>query len=118
MTTYEWPMTGGNLARTGETVEIVNPPLRKIWEFEPDAMIQSSPAISRDLVFFGSGYASKHGSFYALEAHSGQLVWTFETAGMITSSPCISEGIVYFGSWNKKFYALEARSGKIIWEFQ
>jgi len=110
MSTKEWPTFQGNPARTGETQDIIIPPLKKVWEF--DHWIQSAPAICNGLIFFGNG------SFFALEASSGRLAWKFVTKGAIHSSPTVNNGMVYFGSNDRNFYALDIKNGEQIWKFR
>lgn len=114
-----WPMFQGNLLRTGVTAEVLEPPLRKIWEFKPAGYIHSSPAISEGRLFVGTAdRGTNQGNFYALEAGSGQVIWMFKTDGAIYSSPSVHQGRVYFGSNDRNFYALEAKSGKLVWKYQ
>jgi outer membrane protein assembly factor BamB len=74
----------------------------------------SSPAVSGDVVYFGSG---DH-NVYALDARTGQLRWTFTTGNVVHASPAVVDGVVYVGSWDRYLYALNARTGAPIWKFQ
>jgi outer membrane protein assembly factor BamB len=78
------------------------------WDF-----YLSSPAVSGDLVVFGSG----DGKVYALDAQTGAVRWSFATGDVVHASPAISGGIVYIGSWDGRFYALDAGTGRKLWDF-
>lgn len=82
----------------------------------PDAFdfFSSSPAVSKDRIYFGSG----DGNVYALDARSGALVWKFATNGIVHSSPAVVENTVYIGSFDSNLYALNADTGKELWRFQ
>jgi eukaryotic-like serine/threonine-protein kinase len=74
----------------------------------------SSPVVSADVVYFGSG----DGSVYAVAADSGALRWRFKTGNVVHASPALADGVVYVGSWDGYFYALDARSGTERWRFK
>lgn len=112
-----WAMFQGNYARTGESRDIVIPPLKKMWEFQANGCIQNSPIVSEGLLFFGTANRKAIETFYAVQADTGKVAWEFKTNGMIWCTPTVSNGIVYFGAWDKNFYALDVMNGRKIWEF-
>ncbi len=81
---------------------------------DPFDVFLSSPALSGDMVYFGSG--DTH--VYALDAASGALRWKFKTGDVVHASPAISNGVLYIGSWDRNMYALDAATGKELWRFQ
>jgi outer membrane protein assembly factor BamB len=81
---------------------------------DPFDFYLSSPTLSADAVYFGSG----DGNVYSLNAASGKLNWKFQTGDVVHASPAISQGTVYIGSWDSNFYALDASSGKEKWRFK
>jgi outer membrane protein assembly factor BamB len=88
--------------------------LSKLWSFQADLFIRSSPAVANGLIYFGS---DDH-NLYALNASNGQKRWNFLTSDAIKSSPAIANGLVYFGSNDHRLYALDASTGQKIWSFQ
>lgn len=76
--------------------------------------LQSSPAVSGTLVYFGSG----DGNLYALDTAGGQLKWKFTTGNVVHSSPAVADGVVYIGSWDSYLYALDAATGNEKWKFK
>ena len=81
---------------------------------DPFDVFLSSPAVSKGLVYFGSG----DGNIYALDAASGALRWKFHTGNVVHASPAVANGILYVGSWDSYFYALDASTGKEVWRFK
>ncbi|MBV8783450.1 MAG: PQQ-like beta-propeller repeat protein [Gammaproteobacteria bacterium] len=81
---------------------------------DPFDLFLSSPALSADTVYFGSG----DGNVYALDARSGTLRWKFHTGNVVHASPAVAQGMVYVGSWDSYFYALDAATGAERWRFK
>jgi eukaryotic-like serine/threonine-protein kinase len=99
---------------------------RKVWEFETDGRVRSSPAVSDGVVYCGS----MDGKVYALAAESGRLLWAFETEGVgidqkaagfdrrsIVSSPALSSDRLFVGSRDAHLYAVDRKSGRQAWRF-
>ena len=108
-----------------------------LWKFDAGDRVFSSPAVAGGLVYFGS----YDGSFYALDAQSGELAWRFDTTGerrwqaanldgmtpagevhqdpwdFFLSSPVFANGVVYFGTGEGMLYALDAETGVQRWAF-
>lgn len=73
----------------------------KLWSFDTNARIFSSPAVTHGLVYVGCGY-----NMFAFNASTGSEIWNFSTANQIRSSPAIANGILYFASNDGHFYAI------------
>ena len=106
-----------------------------VWKFATGGPIDSSPAVDRGLVFFGSA----DGAVYALDAARGTLRWRFATRGerrfaargihgmeprdqlmadpfdVFASSPAVALGTVFIGSGAGRIYALDERTGTQRW---
>jgi outer membrane protein assembly factor BamB len=80
---------------------------------DPFDMFVSSPAITGDTVYIGSG---DH-NVYALNAKSGAVRWKFTTGNVVHATPALAGGIVFIGSWDRNFYALDAATGKVRWTY-
>ncbi|MFQ5920535.1 MAG: PQQ-binding-like beta-propeller repeat protein, partial [Nitrososphaerales archaeon] len=63
---------------------------KRLWEFETDGMIWSSPALTENVLFA----SSLDGHLYSIDHRSGRLAWKFPTMAMIDSSPCIADGMI------------------------
>lgn len=85
-----------------------------LWVFETNGRIYSSPVISGEMVFFGSGDST----FYAVNKTTGILVWKYKTQGVVHSSAVILANSVCFGSADGNLYSLDKATGEIIWIFQ
>jgi eukaryotic-like serine/threonine-protein kinase len=81
---------------------------------DPYDIYLSSPAVWRNVVYFGSG----DGNVYALDAETGRQKWRFKTGDVVHASPAIANGVVYIGSWDSFFYAIDAATGKERWRFK
>jgi outer membrane protein assembly factor BamB len=84
------------------------------WARKTNGPVRSSPAVTNDAVYFGSG----DGCLYAVDIHNGQEKWRCKTAGAVHSSPAVANGVVYFASRDNCLYAVEAQSGKPLLKFQ
>jgi outer membrane protein assembly factor BamB len=81
---------------------------------DPFDVFLSSPAVSGNTVYFGSG----DGNVYALAADTGALRWKFHTGNVVHASPALADGMLYVGSWDTYFYALDAATGTQRWRFK
>jgi outer membrane protein assembly factor BamB len=84
------------------------------WAHKTNGAVRSSPAVTNDAVYFGSG----DGYLYAVDIQGGQEKWRCKTEGAVHSSPAVANGVVYFTSRDNCLYAVEAQSGKPLLKFQ
>jgi eukaryotic-like serine/threonine-protein kinase len=75
--------------------------------------IGSSMAVADGYVYFGC----YDGSFYCLNAATGDKVWNFTTGATVESCPAVANGYVYVGSWDGNVYCLDALTGAKIWNY-
>ena len=71
----------------------------------PAATSTPRPRVWHERVYAGS----YDGTFYALDAATGDTVWTFKAAGPISGAPTIINGVVYFACFKNRTYALDAK---------
>lgn len=86
------------------------------WDFsipKRDQQINSSPAVSDDLIIIGS--RDKH--VHCIDRRTGELRWSFATRGRVDSSPVIAGKNVYFGSADKNIYGVDLSTGKEVWKY-
>jgi outer membrane protein assembly factor BamB len=111
--TQKWSFTtGGERRFTAPGIHGAMP--RTQLMADPFDVFLSSPAISGNTVYFGSG--DTH--IYALDVQSGALKWKFKTGDVVHASPAVANGTVFIGSWDRYMYALNASSGALVWKFQ
>jgi outer membrane protein assembly factor BamB len=84
-----------------------------LWRFQTDGPVRSSPTVSGDWVFVGSG----DGQMYVLDRHTGSVRWSANVASPVNSSPAVARGLVIFGARDGTFYALDAGNGTERWRF-
>ena len=71
-----------------------------LWEFPTRGMIDSSPVVVGDRLFFGS----QDGRIYGLDCRSGKEVWRYDAGGKILASPAVAAGKLVIGSDSGKLY--------------
>lgn len=108
----DWPMFRGNPQRTGFTQEQAYPPLTKIWEYQVNANIMSSPAVFNNIVYFGA----RDNKVYALNARTGNLIWSYPTAGWVDAGIAVSSSALYIASKDGHLYALNLLTGAPFWK--
>jgi outer membrane protein assembly factor BamB/orotate phosphoribosyltransferase len=96
---------------------------QELWRMCPrgrqssDVLPKSVPAFDDERVYYGTD----SGTFYAVDAISGDVTWSFATGTDdykgIRSSPVVDHELVYFGAYDGVFYALEKISGHVRWQF-
>lgn len=88
----------------------------KLWEFQSNGKIDSSPAVANGVVYFATN--TPEGTVYALDASDGDLLWYYRLlppSGRyynIMSSPFIAEDRLYIGADSGYIYCFNM-SGRI-----
>jgi outer membrane protein assembly factor BamB len=85
------------------------------WEKHITKPISSSPATSKNKVFF----AASDRKVYCFDCNTGLKAWEFTTGDKIWSSPAISikDETLFFGSLDSHIYGLDIKTGNKTWEF-
>jgi outer membrane protein assembly factor BamB len=95
------------------------------WTFKTGEQdVSNSPLVYAGVIYFGT----EAGTFYAVNADTGQLIWEVKLDDMISSTPSIDDGVVYVVSSEDKtisdlveyqdtLHALDMQSGKSLWKF-
>jgi outer membrane protein assembly factor BamB len=73
-----------------------------VWNHTTGGGVWSSPAVSSNSVYVGSG----DGKLYVLNALTGAVQWSYQTNGAIYSSPAIDSNAAYVGSSDGTVYAI------------
>jgi eukaryotic-like serine/threonine-protein kinase len=87
-------------------------PIENVWQYQSFSASHSSPALSGDLIVFGT----KSGEVHAV-TKSGSYRWKFATRKEVISAPGVYKNMIFFGSTNHNFYAVDTK-GKPIWKFK
>ena len=79
----------------------------ELWNCTVDGVIQSSPVIAHDTVFFGTSVfgAVGDGTVYALNTTDGSLRWSYNVGLCVMSSPAVADGILFIGADDGSVYA-------------
>jgi cobaltochelatase CobN len=79
----------------------------ELWNCSVDGVIQSSPVIANDTVFFGTSVfgAVADGTVYALNTTDGSIIWSYCINQCVMSSPAVSDGILFIGADDGRVYA-------------
>ena len=84
---------------------------RERWNIETDASGFFSPTVVDETVFVGTW----DGTYYALDADSGEIQWEFEITSQGTS-PTVADGTLYIGSEGNRLYAINTETGEQEWK--
>ncbi|MCX5776359.1 MAG: VanZ family protein [Candidatus Firestonebacteria bacterium] len=109
-----WPQFRGNSAQNGVAAGKFPEKLKILWTYEAKAEINSTPAVSGNFVYIGTGGKK----LLCLDLLTGKKIWEFVARGAISSSALVLDGNVYFGDEAGVFYALETAGGKELWRFK
>ena len=88
------------------------PQVTRVWHKALRGGIYSTPVTDGENLYIGDDV----GTFYSLNAKTGDIRWTFSTGMRIVGSPAVSDGVVVFGSANYNIYGLDAKTGKELWQ--
>lgn len=86
-----------------------------VWTYaNPDReqQIDSSPAVTEDLVIIGHG--DKH--LHAIDRQTGRAKWMVPTRGKIDASPVVAGDKVIVGSNDKQLYLVRLSDGEVLWK--
>jgi outer membrane protein assembly factor BamB len=91
----------------------VGPPdsLIQAWSYPAGAAVSTSPAISKDVAYFGDDA----GVVTALKVQTSQPVWTATLPSAVRSSPALSSTAVFVGTAGDAVVALLRASGAQLW---
>ncbi|MDD4875905.1 MAG: PQQ-binding-like beta-propeller repeat protein [Dehalococcoidales bacterium] len=105
-TSFSTPIIANDITYVGSDNKLVAVDVqqrKKIWEFEAEDVVRSSPALVDNVIYVGS----EDGKLYAVDAVLGEKLWDITTEGKITASPAVVNGVVYISSHDGKLYAIE-----------
>jgi eukaryotic-like serine/threonine-protein kinase len=109
-----WPIFRGDQRLSGLSSAQLSNELKLLWSFKTDDEIKSSPVISFDQVYIGSG----DGNIYALHLKTGKLAWKDSIGNTIEAPPLVVDQKVVIGSLDGFVYAYDALRGKLLWKFE
>jgi outer membrane protein assembly factor BamB len=88
-----------------------------LWTVTEPSAVDSTPALSGTLAFFGTEGTSTAGpSVVALRTADGTQTWSTPTSSAVESSPAISGSQLYVGSDDGTVYDMNSKTGTIAWQ--
>ncbi len=84
------------------------------WSFRTTSPVTGTPIAVGDSVYAGDW----SGSFYALDAGSGQLKWQAQAVAPVSASALAVGNRLFFGDQAGFIYGLDRRTGAIQWQVQ
>ncbi|WLE97139.1 MAG: PQQ-binding-like beta-propeller repeat protein [Candidatus Electrothrix communis] len=109
----DWPTFHHDTSLSGYTTSFAPDTNERLWVYQTDGRVESSPAIADGKVYVGS----QDGNLYCLDKYTGDLVWKEKKDnGIIQSSPAVSDGKVYYLSSSGIMYCLNTDDGSLIWQ--
>lgn len=92
---------------------------KKVWEYEANDIIISTPTIYHEFVLFTSGgFETDEGKVYCLNIKDGSKLWELTTRFSIYSSPIVYNDKLYVACGEKTLYCLGIEKGNQIWKFE
>jgi outer membrane protein assembly factor BamB len=85
----------------------------KIWEYDTESMVHSSPAMNENIVVFGNDL----GEIIGINTANGSLLYREKIGDSFFCGAAIDDNSTYIGNDNGHLYALEFNTGKIKWKF-
>jgi len=114
-TTFDWPTYGFNDQRTRYVpTDKVKPPFDSSdWSFQAGKLLEFSPVIVRDRIFFMDIDAR----FYALDLESGRVDWKTRIGTRNASAPAAADHKLFGVNLEPgQAFALAPRTGRVIWK--
>ncbi|MHB8859031.1 MAG: outer membrane protein assembly factor BamB family protein [Thermoleophilia bacterium] len=94
------------------------------WRFSAGGWIHSSPAVDKDVIYFGCGDPLKNQSIpgqvsgvFAIDANSGAQIWSFSTKEPVMETPSVEGGTLYVPA-DGNMLAIDAANGQLKWSFK
>jgi outer membrane protein assembly factor BamB len=109
----QWPLYGGDLARTGSQTRIgLRPPFRIVWSQGLGSLIEFPAVVSDGTAYIGNAA----GTIRALSMRFGSILWRHDTPhGKLASSPAVvGREIVYHGM-EGHVWVLDRATGRLRW---
>ena len=82
----------------------------RLWEFEGEEIIQTTPAITDEQLFV----MDQSATFYALSRDDGEANWRRDVELSSPSAPAVVDGTVYVGDGRGTLYAYDAQYGSEV----
>lgn len=109
--TFVWPIYGFRPARTRVQEANIGPPMRPLWRFNANQLLEFSPILVRGTLYV----VRKDARVFAIDSRTGRRVWTRKVGSLSAASPAYANGRIFVVTLSGRIVAMDARSGKIRW---
>lgn len=89
----------------------------KVWEFQTEKYILSSPTFANDLLFISTTEDTDKSKIIAIDYLTGKKKWEFQTSKRNVSSPMVYDNKLYSISYGT-LYCLDIYTGNLIWSIE
>ncbi|NMC10912.1 MAG: PQQ-binding-like beta-propeller repeat protein [Methanothrix sp.] len=94
----------------------------QLWNFTVEGNAQSTPAIDRDRMVFGSWDWGLGGKIHCVDLGNGLEIWNISTDNSPCGSATIHEGVIFMATYNfdgdGDLLALNLDNGSLLWKAQ
>jgi outer membrane protein assembly factor BamB len=114
----DWKLFGRVPERIHYLRSDINPPLKQIWEYNDQALIEFPPAIADGRVFL----VNKYSNVRALDAETGKVVWDlrrdkrYKGPPTDVTAPVFGSEAVFVAFQDGALVALIPKTGKVQWK--
>ncbi len=113
----DWKLFGRVPQRLHYLPSKLNPPLKKVWDYNDQALIEFPPAIANGRLYL----VNKYSNVRALDADTGKVVWDlrrdrhYKGPPSDVTAPVFVHGKVYVAFMDGTLLALNAKDAKVEW---
>jgi outer membrane protein assembly factor BamB len=117
-TTIDWKLFGRIPQRDHYLPSNLDPPLKKGWDYDDQALIEFPPAIANGRIYL----VNKYSNVRALDADTGKVIWDlrrdrhYKGPPSDVTDPVFVKGTVYVAFMDGTVLALRAKDAKIEWK--
>ncbi|MFY9265299.1 MAG: PQQ-binding-like beta-propeller repeat protein [Solirubrobacterales bacterium] len=109
--TFVWPVYGRGADRTRALGAAVEPPMRALWRFNANQLLEFSPILVRGTLYV----VRKDARVYAINAKTGKQRWTRKVGSLSAASPAYADGRIFVVTLSGRVVAMNSRDGRIRW---
>ena len=116
--TIDWKLFGRIPQRDHYLPSKLNPPLKKVWDYDDQALIEFPPAIAGNRLYL----VNKYSNVRALDTETGKVIWDlrrnrhYKGPPSDVTDPVYVKGTVYVAFMDGTLLALRAKDAKIEWK--
>jgi outer membrane protein assembly factor BamB len=116
--TVDWKLFGRVPQRLHYLKSDINPPLKQVWDYNDQALIEFPPALALGQLFV----VNKYSNVRALDASTGKVVWDLRRDSRYkgppsdVTAPAFGDGKVFVAFMDGTLLAIDADNAKVSWK--